>query len=155
MTLPPGLDVESLPGPKRGVTPAVYVRDEIVYAPSGRYFALCYSIFETSMGNEVGCVLWGEIADGTTRVLGNPEGVYATCWFSPWAEWLDDETFVFKAQRYDGSRLHLPLVAIRIGQGFSVVPGSKKVDSRPSDLTSPPDSYEPTSATALLAAIVG
>jgi hypothetical protein len=149
----PGLDLDSLPGPKRGVSPAIYFRDEAVFSPSGRYFALAYTIVEVSMGNEIGCLLWGRIADRETTILGNPEGVYATCWYSPWANWLDDETFAFKAQRYDGKRLHLPLVVIRIGSGFTVLPGTSHGRSRPFDITFVPAQFELYEARSLLHAI--
>ena len=149
----PTLDLDSLPGPRRGVSPAIYIRDEAVFSPSGKHFALAYTIAEASMGNEIGCLLWGEVTRGETTVLGNPEGVHATCWYSPWAAWLDDETFVFKAQQYDGKRLHLPLVAIRIGKGFSVLPGTSNGESRPSEVRAAPASYAPASAEALLRAI--
>lgn len=151
--LPPGLDLDYLPGPKRGASPAIYFRDEPVFSSSGKHFALAYTITEVSMGNEIGCLLWGHVADSGITILGNPEGVYATCWYSPWASWLDDETFVFKAQRYDGKRLHLPLVAIRIGRGFAVLPGTDNDRSRPFDVTSIPEQFEPNEAGALLRAL--
>jgi len=153
--LPPGLDLDSLPGPKRGVPPAIYFRDETIFSPSGKHFALAYTIAEVSMGNEIGCLLWGRVADSGITILGNPEGIYATCWYSPWANWLDDETFVFKAQLYDGKHLHLPLVAIRIGSGFAVLPGTSNDRSRPCDITSIPEPFEPNEAGALLRAIIG
>src|SRR5438034_1327158 len=126
----PALDLDSLPGPKRGVSPAIFIRDEPVFSPSRKHFALAYTIAEASMGNEIGCLLWGSVVRGEITTLGNPEGVHATCWYSPWATWLDDETFVFKAQQYDGKRLHLPLVVVRIGKGFAVLPGTSNGESR-------------------------
>ncbi len=57
--LPVDLDLDLLPGPNRGVSPALYFRDEAVFSPTGKYFALAYTITEASMCNDVGCLLWG------------------------------------------------------------------------------------------------
>ena len=151
--LPLGLDINSLPGPRRGVTPALYFRDEAILSPSRKNFALAYTIAEASIGNEIGCLLWGQAAANDSRILGNPPGVHITCWYSPWAVWLGDETFVFKAQHHDGKRLHLPLVAINLSRGFAVIPGTNNADSRPSQLRNAPSVFTPVSAQALLRAI--
>lgn len=150
---PLGLDLDSLPGPRRGVSPALYVRDEFVFSPSISKFALAYSIAETSMCNEIGCLLWGETGFHGATVLGNPAGVYVTSWRSPWAVWLDDESFVFKAQQYERGRLHVPLVTIHLKLGFAVLPGTNKAESCPSDVTRGPLVFSPVSAQALLHAI--
>jgi hypothetical protein len=151
--LPVDIDLNTLPGPKRGVSPAIYCRDEVVYSPSGKYFALAYTITEASMCNDVGCLLWGTINFFGTTILGNPAGVNISCWYSPWANWLDDQTFVFKAQQCDGSRLHLPLVAIHILHGFAVLPDTNHGNSRPSDVINTPPKFTEMSAEALINAI--
>jgi hypothetical protein len=150
---PLDIDLDSLPGPKRGVSPALYVRDEAVFSPKGNHFALAYSIAEASNGNEIGCLLWGTTNFFGTKTLGNPPGVHVTCWYSPWAIWLDDETFVFKAQQYDGSRLHLPLVVAHVLQGFAILPDTNNGNSRPSDVTNVPLKFTEMSAEALINAI--
>lgn len=150
--LPPGLDLDSLPGPKRGVDPAIYFRDESVASPSGRYFALAYTIFEATDGNEVGRVLWGQVVEGRAEILGNP-GVLACCWSSPWASWINDEAFVFKAHFHDGERTYLPLVVFHMKRGFAVVPGTNSVSSRPSKDLRLPRRFEPIWKPALLRAI--
>jgi len=152
-SLPPGVEISALPGPTRGISPCLYVRDETVWSPSREAFALAYTIAEASMNNEIGCILWGKLVAGTSQIRGNPEGVYAVCWSSPWAAWLGEEVFVFKAHYSDGRHLHLPLVAIHLQQGFHVLPKTNNTDSRPSDMTSPPSTFTRLSATALADAI--
>ena len=152
--IPKGLNLDLLPGPKRGVSPAIYFRDEFVYSASGKHFALAYTITEVSMGNGVGCLLWGTVADHAATVLSNPEGIYTTCWYSPWATWLDETIFVFKAYHYCGQRLYLPLVAIDVNKGFAVVPKTNNADSRPSDVESVPTKFFTLSANSLADAIL-
>lgn len=152
-SLPFDVDLNSLPGPKRSDMPAMFLRDEIVYSPSGKNFALAYSIAEVSMGNEIGCILWGKVQGGKTVVVGNPAEIHSTCWFRPWANWVDDETFVFKAQQYDGKRLHLPLVVVRFGEGFSVLPGTSIGESRPNEVTVAPSNFKAANTSAMLRAI--
>jgi hypothetical protein len=95
---PFGLNVDALPGPTRGMSPALYFRDEVVQSPNGDRFALAYTICEASMCNEVGCVAWGQVVDGSAQVQGNPAGLIATCWYTPWCVWLNEHAFVFKTQ---------------------------------------------------------
>src|SRR5262249_21345279 len=121
--IPRDLVLDELPGPKRGQNPILYFRDEIVWAPGERYFALAYTIAEASMMNEIGCVLWASF-DGRTTVLGNPKGLYACCWNTPWCTWLDHETFVFKSQYSDGKKRYVPLVVINVTRGYAVLPGT-------------------------------
>ncbi len=76
------------------------------------------------MNNEVGCLLWGRM-DGTRGVVErNITQVQACCWTSPWCHWLDDEVFVFKAQRYNGKVIGVPLVIAHVTAGFQLVAGS-------------------------------
>lgn len=127
------LDVEALPGLKQGVSPASNFRDEWVVSPTGRYFALAYTIIEASMMNEVGHNVWGRIDHGCGEVIGTT-WVGACCWGSPRASWINDETFVFKAQYHNGTRTHLPLVAVRIDGSFAVIRESNNLWSRPADV---------------------
>ena len=152
--MPKGFDIASLPGPRRGEWPALYFRDETVASPTGNRFALAYSICEASMCNEVGCVAWGSVHDGIGKIEGNPEGLIATCWFTPWCSWIGDTAFVFKAQRYAGGRLYMPLVVVDCLQGFAVVPGSDNSDSRPTSVVSLPAQLQPIGDGALLLAAI-
>lgn len=123
--IPSDIDIEKLPGPVRGKYPALYFRDEVSWSPSGRRFALAYTIAEASYGNEIGCLLWAESANGHSQVLGTLHTVHACCWRSPWCSWLDDETFVFKAQSYTEGQLFTPVVAINVRGRFAVIPSTQ------------------------------
>lgn len=135
--MPCELNIEKLPGLKRGQHPAVYFRDEIVWNECGNRFALAYTIHEASFGNEVGHICWGRLRDGKIEVLGIFEQLLATCWQEPWCNWINKNAFAFKAHFYNGSpsppnsaKLHLPIISIHFSQGYLVVPGTDNVDSR-------------------------
>lgn len=131
--IPHDLLLDELPGPKRGQAAILYYRDEIVWGPGGTYFALAYTIAEASMMNEIGCVLWASF-DGRTRILGNLKGHYACCWDTPWCIWLDQDTFVLKAQYSDGNRRHVPLVVVNASRGCAVLPGTDNVEAMPASV---------------------
>lgn len=130
----PGIALDKLPGPARGKYPALYFRDEIVWSPSKQYLSLAYTINEASMCNDIGCILWASFELGRATVLGNPTNFYACCWDSPWCIWINDQTFVFKVQHYDGRKLHLPLVAVNVFQGFAILPNTNHSKSRPTQI---------------------
>ena len=120
--IPPNIDLDALAGPPRGKWPALYFRDEAVLAPGGAHVAIAYTIYEASMGNEVGRVLCVAVKDGNATILGNPPELLASCWRSPWCRWLDAETFVFKMQYVDEGRTRTPLLVIHVHRGFALVP---------------------------------
>lgn len=121
-SIPAEIDLDALPGPRRGVHPVLYFRDEIVFSPSGRFFALAYSIAERSFGNEVGMTLWGEM-DGERVLRSHPiSGLSVCCWQMPWCRWIDDDTFLCKAQRFSRYGTAVPDVLIRGGAEFAVIP---------------------------------
>ena len=126
--IPSDINITKLPGPKRGKHPALYFQDEIVWSPDKTSFALAYTITEASMGNDIGCFLWGRNEKGKSKILENPTKIYASCWQQPWCSWIDNETFIFKAQRYCKKTVHVPLVAININKGFFVIPESNSAD---------------------------
>ena len=120
-SIPAEIDLDALPGPRRGVHPVVYFRDEIVFSPSGRFFALAYSIAERSFGNEVGMALWGEM-DGNKVLRSHPiPSLSVCCWQIPWCRWIDDATFLCKAQRFSRHGTAVPDVLIRAGVDFAVI----------------------------------
>jgi hypothetical protein len=106
----------------------LYFRDEAVWSPGKGHIALAYTITEASMMNDIGCVLWGSVADDHLTIFQNPAGVYACCWRSPWCAWHGDDLFVFKLQFFDGKAKRIPLVAIHLARGFAVVPNSNTTD---------------------------
>lgn len=152
--MPIGLDIESLPGPRRGVSPAIYFHDEIIASPSCRSFVLAYTIYEATFGSNVGQIAWGRIVAGRAKIVATPK-LAVCCWSQPWAVWLDDETFVFKAGRRDGKRTHVPLVVINLESGFAVIPGTDHDASRPTGVDSPPAKFKPFSDAALVRDIAG
>lgn len=154
--LPQGLNIDALPGPTRGASPALYFRDEVVQSPTGNRFALAYTIYEASMCNEVGHVAWGQVVDGQGEIRGNPVGLIATCWYTPWCVWLHESAFVFKTQRYTRRRLHIPLIVVDFDAGFAVLPGTDNAGSRPSHEVRLPSRYRAIGdGQGLLAAIEG
>lgn len=145
----PDIDLDDLSGPPRGEYPCLYFRDEVVWSPDGVHFALAYSITEASMGNEIGCIFWGRVAGGVSELVANPQEVYACCWSSPWCSWLEARTFVFKAQRYDGTRLHVPLVVVRFPGDFAVLPGTDNLESRHQEVSQFSGAHLPFTARAM------
>jgi hypothetical protein len=152
-TIPPGIVLDDLPGPKRGESPALYFRDEIVWAPSRRYFALAYTISEASMMNEIGCILWASFNGHTAEILRNPKLLYACCWKSPWCIWLDEETFVFKVQSSDGKTRFTPLVVINVTKGYTVLQHTNNVDSWPTQVKTCSGPFESVVTQKLIDAI--
>jgi hypothetical protein len=152
--IPSGIRLEKLPGPNRGEYPANFFRDEVVWAPSRKRFALAYSIAEARMNDEAGCVLWGETQANRTRILGNPEGIYACCWASPWCVWLNDDIFVFKVRYFDGV-VYVPLVAVHVEEGWAVIPGTCDLNSRPAQMREVSGPFKKQSGSQLVRAIKG
>jgi hypothetical protein len=126
--IPGNINVESLPGPKRGSFRALYFRDECIYSHDNKHFALAYSITEASMCNEVGCLIWGTVESGHGYILQNPLKLYASCWQSPWCKWLSNNIFVFKSQMHVNGSVHTPLITVHIENGYSVLPNSNEAD---------------------------
>lgn len=128
INIPNDIDLQILPGPRRGKDPALYYDDKIIWSPRGNYFALAYTIIEATYGNNVGNILWGSYDGQKSKILGNPTGIGASCWKEPWCKWLNDESFIFKAQKYDNKSVHVPLVIINVSKGFMVLNGSSLFD---------------------------
>lgn len=132
--IPNDLNIDELPGIQRGIHPALYFHDEIVWNESQTYFALAYTIFEASMGNYVGSVLLASYKQKRTEILYTLTELNACCWGQPWCKWIDEQTIVFKAQVYDGKHTNLPLVAANINSQFSIIEDTNSPDSRPEDI---------------------
>ena len=154
--IPEGLDLDSLPGPKRGEHPALYFRDEAIWAPNGSHFSLAYTITEASMGNDVGCVAWGALNAGGQAELTVVEGVVASCWRSPWCLWLDNHQFRFKAHVADltANRTHVTLVVFDLRGRFGVLSESDMPDSWPTDPDLRSPSLEPFSTESYRKAVL-
>jgi hypothetical protein len=117
------IDIERLPGPKRGQSPALYVSDKLVPSPSGSLAALVYSIYEIRMGWEVGLFTLFEDKSNPTCIL-NPANFL--CFSTEdTVTWLSDQLLALKKYAYDnrGNRIELPFAIIDIaGRRFSFIP---------------------------------
>jgi hypothetical protein len=150
MDIPDNIVLERLPGPKRGDYPALYFRDDAVWSPQRSHLALAYTICEASMCNDVGCILWAKVDCGKANILQNPDGVLASCWQIPWCLWLDEERFIFKAQKYNGKTTCVPLVAIHVSQGFQVLSETNSADQWLDAVPTLGDQWNPSDAKELL-----
>ncbi len=150
--IPSDILLDNLSGPKRGKEPYQSFKDEISWSPKGSYFVLAYTIAEVSMLNYLGCLAWGSVHDGKTNILGNPQKIYVG-WQTDWCIWLNDETFVFKVEHYDGKKTHIPLVVVNIQEGFAVIPNTNNTFSKPSHLSNFVASFMIKNAESLLKAI--
>ena len=121
------IDLEKLPGPDRSAL--VYYRDEVVWSPNHKYFALAYSINEATMGNEIGFISWGTVENGKATIIRNPTLFSISGNHHPWCKWISDKVFICKAKRYDGEASYAPLVAIDVCQGFKVIPETNRWDA--------------------------
>ena len=148
--IPPDIKVDDLPGPKRGQYPAHYFRDDIVCSPSGRHFALAYTIAEASMCNDVGCLLWGVQDGNKTRILCNPSNLTISCWQVPFCRWLSDEIFVCKVQRPCHGRVAVPNLLVDIHGAFWLVPDSNQTDSWIDHVELTGAEFEPWNEAALI-----
>lgn len=143
--LPSNIALDTLPGPPRGKHPAIYFTDELVWSPTRAYLALAYTIYEATMMNCVGRILWTRVVGARADTLVIPE-IDAACWKTPWARWVSDEVFVFKAQWWKSRmQIYTPLVAIHVGRGFAVLRGTNNAESWLDDVVDLPLQYEPYS----------
>jgi len=150
MDLPDNIVIEKLPGPKRREYPAHYFQDDVVWSPQRTHLALAYTICEASMCNDVGCILWARVDGSEATILENPDGVLASCRQSPWCRWLDEDRFVFKAQKWNGKITCVPLVAIHVIKGFQVLPGTHSSEQWLDAVPQIDDQWTPFDAKELL-----
>ncbi len=115
------IQIENLPGYLRGSDPARLYRDELVWSPNKKHWTLAYTIFEATMGNDVGHLAWGS-KNRNAQLFHSIVNVQVGCGQSPWARWISETCFVFGAQLYiPKTKTSLtPIVAIDIYKGHSV-----------------------------------
>ena len=106
------------------------------------------------MGSYVGPTLWGEHSNGISTVLANPYKIGAACWFGDWCHWLNEQTFVFKAQVSNGGPWQTPLVCVNVTKGYSVIPNTNNLQSRPQQIKRYSDHYSPVDVEKLLQEII-
>jgi len=106
------IDVDSLPGPKRGEWPALYFTDAIFPSPDGRCAAVLYSITEMRMGWDVGALAVFRNRD-KPRLLLNSEQ-FLCCSTNDSIIWLTNDVFAAKKHYYDASvnKLNVPFAII-------------------------------------------
>ncbi|GAA6133296.1 hypothetical protein NBRC116188_00850 [Oceaniserpentilla sp. 4NH20-0058] len=142
--IPNDINIDDLYGPiKEGRTPNCYVDDQIFWNHSKTHFVIIYTIYEASMGNNIGHIAWGTKSDQGHRVIENPKDMRVSCWGSPFCKWLDEITFIFKVQKYNktNNRIYTSLVAINLDQGFHVIENTNDTVSRVSEYELPISSY--------------
>jgi len=150
--IPSDLNLESLPGPNR--KDMIYGSDSVSWSPEKKHFALAYSIMEITMGSYVGAILWGEQLNGISTILANPYEVGVACWFGNWCHWLDEQTFVFKAQTSNGGPWQIPLVCVSFTEGYSVISNTNNLQSRPQQVESYSGSFSAFNAEKMLQAVI-
>ncbi len=123
--IPSNLNLDKIIGPlDRTADYARNYRDEIVYSPTKKYFALAYTICEISMGNEVGCVAWGSITNGIACIEEAPTNTGAACWRAPWCKWVSEDTFIFKVNKYIAGETKIPCIAVNMNKGIALINGT-------------------------------
>jgi hypothetical protein len=63
---------------------------------------------------------------------------------------LSEDTFIFKAQRYNGRATCVPLVAIHVADGFQVLPGTDSAEKWLEDSPAVGDGWIPFDPKCLL-----
>ena len=119
------------------------IDDQIFLNHSKTHFEIIYTIYEASMGNDIGHIAWGTKTDKGHKVIENPKDMRVSCWGSPFCKWLDETTFIFKVQKYNktNNRIYTSLVAINLDQGFHVIENTNDTVSRVSEYDLPISSY--------------
>ncbi len=117
------IDVEKLPGPKRGQFPVLYFSDELFVAPSGNVAALIYTISEVAMGWNIGLFALFENKSNPDCIL-NPNDFrcFAT---EDTVIWLSNQLFLVKKYFYDRreNKIEIPFVVVDIiKERFSFLP---------------------------------
>ncbi len=109
------IDVDSLPGPKRGST--MHMRDAIYPSPDGKHAVVLHTITEIRMGWDVG--IFALFANRA-----NPKPIltpvsFRCCHTEDAVIWLTDNMFAVKKHCYDSvkDKLSVPFALIDLAQG--------------------------------------
>ena len=106
-----------------------WARDHTCFNPSKTKFVAAFNIYEHSMMNEMGRVIWGSSQGNAVQVQGFMEKHLVYCWEQPFAHWLDDDCFAIKI---DSGKQHYPIVVIHLEKGFQIISKSEKLETRAS-----------------------
>ena len=126
--LPGGLDVQALHPHNRNL----WARDQTCFNPSKTRFVAAFNIYEHTMMNEMGRVVWGGWSENTAQVQGQMRKHLAYCWERHFAHWLDDDCFAIKI---DGGKQHYPIVVIHLEKGLQKVCSFDNLETRASHTT--------------------
>lgn len=126
--LPAGLDVQAICPHQRNP----WARDQTCFNASKTVFVTAFNIFEHTMMNDMGRVVWGSFERDPPKVLGQLREHSVYCWERPFASWLDDDCFAVKIP-CDNQR-H-PIVVVHIEKGFQTVRNSGDLETHASQIT--------------------
>ncbi len=126
-TLPKGLDVQAVYPHRKNA----WARDQTCFNPSKTRFVAAFNIYEHTMMNEMGRIVWGDLVGETVQILGQMRNDLAYCWEQPFANWVDDNCFVVKI---NSGKQQYPLLAIDLNKGFQKISGSDNLKSRASQV---------------------
>ena len=118
-SIPAGIDIDALAGHSRRVRPNGYRIDDVSWNADNSIFLLAYTVDEVSMGNYVGNICFGKLEGEQVDIIWNPEDIYIFYGLTNWCHWLDENTVIFKTQKYDpvrvaayGGHMHIPLLSV-------------------------------------------
>lgn len=126
-TLIDGLDVQAIIPHKRGA----WARDETCFNKTRSRFVAAFNIFEVTMMNEMGNIVWGSISDDQPIVEGYLANTSVSCWERPFAHWLDEKCFAVKV----ACNYQRPIIAVHFTNGFHILPNLQNRETRASHAT--------------------
>ena len=142
LSIPAGDNIESLADRKRREYPRLYRMNDISWNSAQTKFLLAYTVDEISMGNYVGNICFGKMIEEKAEIIWNPEDIHISCSANSWCNWIDENTVVFKTQKYAPDRIaaygghtHVPLICINTRGERTVLEGTNNLKSRPTDCT--------------------
>lgn len=125
--LPKGLNIQVVYPHRR----SAWARDQTCFNPSKTKFVAAFNIYEHTMMNEMGRIVWGGLTGEAVHILGQMKNHLVYCWERPFANWIDDNCFVVKID--DGSQ-RSPLLAVDLNKGHQKITGSDNLKSRASQI---------------------
>lgn len=125
--LPKGLDIKSIYPHERHA----WARDETCHNKSKTKFVAAFNIYEATMMNEMGSIVWGSINDDKVEVKGRLRNLAVYCWEKPFAHWIDEDCFAVKI---DGGKQRYPIIAVHFQKGLQNIDGFDSLETRASHI---------------------
>lgn len=123
--LPEGLDAQDfIPHQKNP-----WSREQACFNASKTKFVAAFNIYEHTMMNEMGQIIWGSFRGNTALVEGFLQERWVFCWENPFAHWLGDACFAIKVS---GGKNRYPVLAIHFEKGLQILGGSDHLKTRAS-----------------------